>query len=170
MEGQKRFNWHAFLMISMVIIGVGFFLLSLILPRLLWRDENLGLDEPKKNQATDTVAKGTPNNSVSVPDDEEVAQLMANLESLDEEHDSVDERPQIPIDEDGELTAERESLVESSGSEHEPVDYTVQQAQEQKRKYNLYDHAPEGFEDYVQYDRSLGIDQLPSRWPEDAFL
>ena len=154
--------------------GVGFFLLFLILPRVLWRDDNLGLDEPEGNQTADTVAKRTSNNSVSVPYAEEAARFMAMLESLDEEHDVADENPktpdknpEIPIDEDEELAAEIESFLENSGSEREPVDSTAKETyeQEQKPEYSLYDCAPPGFEDYVQYDRSLGIDQLPSMWP-----
>ena len=174
MKKQRRFNWHRFLMISMFAVGVGFLLLSLTRPRFLWRDENLGLDEPERNQTTDTAAKGTSNNSSSVPRAEEVARFIEILESLDEEHDVADENrktpdknPEIPIDEDEELTAEIESFLENSGSEHEPVDPAARETyeQEQKPKYSLYDCAPPGFEDYVQYDRSLGIDQLPSMWP-----
>ena len=81
MEGQRRFSWHKFFMISMFAIGVGFFLLILILPKSLWRDENLGLDEPERNQTTDTAAKGTSNNSSSVPRAEEVARFIEILES-----------------------------------------------------------------------------------------
>lgn len=165
MKGRRRFNWHKFLMISMFVIGVGFFLFFPAPPRSLWRNENLGLDEPERNQSTDTVAKRTSDNSVSVPSAEEVARFIAILESLDEEHDVADENPKIPIDEDEELTAEIESFLEDSGSEHEPVDSTAKETYEQKPKYNLYDCAPPDFEDYVQYDRSLDIDQLPSMWP-----
>jgi hypothetical protein len=172
MKGQRRFNWHKFLMISMFVIGVGFFLLFLIPPRSLWRYESPGLDEPERNQTTDMAAKRTSDNSVSVPSAEEVARFIAMLESLDEEHDVADENPKtpdknpgIPIDEDEELTAETERFSENSGSEHEPVDSTAKETYEQKPKYNLYDCAPPDFEDYVQYDRSLDIDQLPSMWP-----
>ena len=168
MTGRKRFSWYKFSTISMVVIGVGFFLLSVILPRFLWRDENLGLNEPEKKQATDTVGKRTSNPSVPVSSSQQVAQLTARLESWNsedgQEDEIADESSKTPIDEGEELIAEEESLLENSGSEHEPVDST---GKEQKPKYNLYDHAPEGFEDYVQYDRSLGIDQLPSRWPSE---
>jgi len=51
--------------ISMVVIGVGVFLLSLILPRYLWRDVDLILDKSKENQETaKTMAFQSSNNAV----------------------------------------------------------------------------------------------------------
>ena len=39
MKQQKGFDWHKFLVISMVVVGVGFFLLSLIFARLRFNTE-----------------------------------------------------------------------------------------------------------------------------------
>lgn len=52
MKRQKGFDWYKFVTISMVVIGVGFFLISLILPKHVWRDENPGLNRVKENQET----------------------------------------------------------------------------------------------------------------------
>ncbi len=63
---QKGFDWFKFVTISMVVVGVGVLLISLILPRYVWRDENLGLDGSQENQDTaETSAVQSPHKVVS---------------------------------------------------------------------------------------------------------
>lgn len=57
--------------------------------------------------------------------------------------------------------ADREGL----GEEHEQLDSPALELEEVTRTYNLYDHAPEGFEEYVKYDWSRSVDeQLTARY------
>ena len=54
---------------------------------------------------------------------------------------------------------------EGQGEEHQPLDSRALKLEEVTRTYNLYDHAPEGFEEYVKYDRSRSVDeQLTARY------
>lgn len=94
MKEQNQFNWHKFLTTSMLVTGVGFFLLSLGLSNCAWKAD-----------------------------------------------------------------------LEGSGEEHAQSDKSALDLLEEKPTYNLYDIAPEGFEEYVEYDRSRSIDeQLTARY------
>lgn len=54
---------------------------------------------------------------------------------------------------------------EGQGEEHERLDLPALELEEVTRTYNLYDHAPEGFEEYVKYDWSRSVDeQLTARY------
>ena len=94
------------------------------------------------------------------------------MERMDKEHTDgeyvqesegkiVDESPDNSFDEPRELPADFESL----GEEQEQSDYSALELEEEKRTYNLYDYAPEGFEEYVKYDWSRSVDeQLTARY------
>ena len=54
MKPRKRFNWFKFVTTSMCVVGIGFFLLTLVLSRLLWKGNDFTLsvpeDEPIRSQ------------------------------------------------------------------------------------------------------------------------
>ena len=176
MKEQKQFNWHKFLTTSMIATGVGFFLLSLILPDIIWKDEDFSVDfshhESEQIQAKRSTTNQFADSPVSVPRAEELTEVIAFLERMDKDHtdeedveesegEIADESPDISIDEPRELLADFDSL----GEEEERSGYSAWELEEEKRTYNLYDHAPEGFEEYVKYDWSRSVDeQLTARY------
>ena len=176
MKEQKQFNWHKFLTTSMIAAGVGFFLLSLILPNIIWKDEDFSVDfshhESEQIQAKRSTTNQFADSPVSVPRAEELTEVIAFLERMDKDHtdeedveesegEIADESPDISIDEPRELPADFDSLDE----EEERSGYSDLELEEEKRTYNLYDHAPEGFEEYVKYDWSRSVDeQLTARY------
>ena len=175
MKEQNQFNWHKFLTTSMIATGVGFFLLSLILPDIIWKDEDFNVDF-SHHELEEIQAKGNTTNQfadppVSVPRAEELTEVIAYLERMDKDHtdeedveesegEIADESPDTSIDEPGELPADLVSL----GEDYEHSNHPVVELQEEKRIFDLYDYAPEGFDEYVRYDRSLGIEQLSSKF------
>ena len=94
MKRQKDFDWYRFFTISMVVIGVGFFLFSLILPRYVWRDEHGGIEH---NQQVAEEMRPSPLNSTLLnhpanpPQDEQdrdkqADEITATFELLNEEN------------------------------------------------------------------------------------
>lgn len=175
MKEQNQFNWYKFFTTSMIAAGVGFFLLSLILPDIIWKDEDFSVDfshhESEQIQAKRSTTNQFADSPVSVPRAEELTEVIAFLERMDKdrtdeedvkesEGEIADESSDISIDEPRELPADFDSL----GEEEERSGYSALELEEEKRTYNLYDHAPEGFDEYVRYDRSLGIEQLSSKF------
>lgn len=104
MKQQKGFNWFKFVTISMVAIGVGFFLLSLILPKYIWRDEHLDfgtLDDYQKSPIPPQVAKNavTHNEGSEVTldswdDASQIDEMLAWLESLESQDEDSTTDPQ----------------------------------------------------------------------------
>ena len=176
MKEQKQFNWHKFLTTSMIATGVGFFLLSLILPDIIWKDEDFSVDfshhESEQIQAKRSTTNQFADSPVSVPRAQELTEVIAFLERMDKDHtdeedveesegEIADESPDISIDEPRELPADFDSL----GEEEERSGYSALELEEEKRTYNLYEYAPEGFEEYVKYDWSRSVDeQLTARY------
>lgn len=176
MKEQNQFNRRKFLTTSMIAAGVGFFLLSLILPDIIWKDEDFSVDfshhESEEIQAMGNTTNQFADPPVSVPRAEELTEVIAFLERMDKDHtdeedveesegEITDESPDTSIDEPRELPADFEIL----GEEEERSGYSALELEEEKRTYNLYDHAPEGFEEYVKYDWSRSVDeQLTARY------
>lgn len=176
MKEQKQFNWHKFLTTSMIATGVGFFLLSLILPDIIWKDEDFSVDfshhESEQIQAKRSTTNQFADSPVSVPRAQELTEVIAFLERMDKDHtdeedveesegEIADESPDISIDDPRELPADFDSL----GEEEERSGYSALELEEEKRTYNLYEYAPEGFEEYVKYDWSRSVDeQLTARY------
>ena len=176
MKEQKQFAWHKFLTISMIVTGVGFFLLSLILPDIIWQDEDFSLDKSEEIRAIGNITDQFADDTVSVHSEEELTRVIAYLERMDKEYVDddyleeyvgkiADESPDSSFDEHGELPADLASV----GEEHEQSDNPALDLLEEKRIFNLYDYAPEGFDEYVQYDRSLGIEQLSSKFAPRSY-
>ena len=62
MKPRKRFNWFKFVTTSMCVVGIGFFLLTLVLSRLLWKGNDFTLsvpeDEPIRSQERNSKIVG----------------------------------------------------------------------------------------------------------------
>ena len=105
MKQQKGFNWFKFATISMAVFGIGFFILSLILSRILWKTDDTITDVPevgpKENQALpplitaqdigDLSQHKSTSQSVDELNTTEIAEALEWLESLGDETLQSDE-------------------------------------------------------------------------------
>ncbi len=136
MKRQRGFDWFKFVTISMVVIGVGFFLISLILPRYIWRDEELGLEKKEMDgvttfQPSNPVAStGAINNSQEQPEtDKEGDELMALLEPKAEKKAERNPRGKM------------EDSSKSESSEHDSSENRVNQEEVEAVVARIYDNA-----------------------------
>ena len=148
MKQQKAFNWFKFVTTSMYVIGIGSFLVALLLSGVLWKNvpEEVSKRNHERNSAAivhddDNLSQSEPiNQSMTEIDTTEIDEMLTWLESMSHEEPTSDEN--FALDDGFDSDDEFDDVSENSNSEfgltpeqRQEADSIVQQLHEGTDEY-----------------------------------
>ena len=132
MKSEKRFNFHQTFVVGAFVIGVGFFLFSLIFTRVIDKSKTktteMGIAEQKRKVVLQSPGRSTVH-STNLPSQADIEAAIAALENLD-----VTERGNKGIESSGDA-ANSETLF-TDYSDETPLSYEEKRKQRRERIKN----------------------------------
>ena len=132
MNSEKQFNFHKLFVIGAIVLGVGFFLFSLIFTRVIDKPEmkttEMGIPDQKRETVLESPGQSTLQSS-KLPSEAEIEAAIAALENLD-----ATERRNKGIESSGDA-ANSETLF-TDYSDETPLSYEEERKQRRERIRN----------------------------------